>query len=84
MSRKVEKAVGGLVQSLFGNLGGSGNFLGSPLPPTATQPSLPFLAFLEKARDAKKISAEVFRIQNVLLIVAMSYKLNYKEVICIA
>ena len=60
MSRKVERAVGGLMTSLFGSLsGGSIGIFGSPSSTCMTQPSLPFLAFVEKAQLARKQSREV-------------------------
>ena len=61
MSNKVEKTVGGLVQSLFGGFSSQSSLFGSTSysSGTQTQPSLAFLAFLEKVQEAWKQSHEV-------------------------
>jgi len=62
MSHKVENAVGGLVQSIFGGLGGHSSFFGTSGPIATKSPSLPtlaYLSFIEQFREAWKHSKEV-------------------------
>ncbi|KAF2366992.1 Clathrin/coatomer adaptor adaptin-like N-terminal [Trinorchestia longiramus] len=58
MARKVEDAVGGLVQSLLGGLGSQTSLFGGGAGTVGTQPSLGFLTFLEKLQEASNLSRE--------------------------